>query len=231
MKTPITVASSLNDIPQVEVKKGLGMIDQDGIPVSGSESQPDAETRTATPTIENEVNSDEPQTNGTNPFADERSPENTDETEMEGVPPIASESQGDGPLGRQKHITFPTRQDGTTQEDFHSAIRSTSKDDSEASKPENITEAEVAEEDPVILPDPEIVRRNDFSPRAVQEFLLNYPDTRESRSLTFNLRFFNNEFPFRPRGVSIDDFHVRAKGNFYLLEEHHGYPLCPPLYH
>src|SRR5271169_6095928 len=134
METPITVASSLNDISQPEVKKGSGMMDPNDIPVSGSESQPDAETRHETPPIEDKVNSDGPQINGTNPVTDEHPAKKTDEAETKGVPPIAAESQGDNFLGWQKHITFPTRQDGTTEEDFPTAIPSASKYHSEASK-------------------------------------------------------------------------------------------------
>jgi Opioid growth factor receptor (OGFr) conserved region len=230
MKTPSTIASPLNNIPQLEVQKSLEIMDQNDIPVSASASQPDAETRTVTRPIEDKVNSEGPQTNGTNSVADKRLAKETDETEMEEVPPIAAESQGDKLPSGRKRITFPTRQDGTTEEDSHSAIPSTSKDHPEVSKPEEMTEPEVAEEDPAMLPDPEIVRHYDFSPRAVQEFLLNYPDARENRSSTVNLRFFNNEFPFRPRGVGIDEFHVVAKGRFRLLEQHHGYHSSP-LYH
>lgn len=74
-----------------------------------------------------------------------------------------------------------------------------------------------------ILPDPVIVRPDEFSPRLVQNFLLNYPNVREDPTSTENLQFFNNEIPLRPRGCTIDDFHHLGFGAFDVLEDHHGY--------
>jgi hypothetical protein len=73
-----------------------------------------------------------------------------------------------------------------------------------------------------MLTDPVLVRRHDDSIRHVQEFLLNYPENRDHPTSNTNLRFFNNEIRFRPGGLPIDEFHIRARGRFGLLEEHHG---------
>ena len=77
---------------------------------------------------------------------------------------------------------------------------------------------------PVTLSDPVIVRPRDYIARTVRLFLLNYPDERDNKDSTANIRFYNNEIRFRPYGLLIDEFHLRAMGRFRLLEQHHGSP-------
>lgn len=141
-----------------------------------------------------------------------------DDTEMDTV---TTAPQADKLLGFQKKITFPqhlaiAKDDETELNDAPSAMT----DDSDAD-----AEPKIDKEDPLILPDPVIVHRYDFSPRSVQEFLLSYPDNRENRSSTINLLFFNNEIRFQPNGTFIQNFHEFAYGKYRLLEQHHGYPL------
>jgi hypothetical protein len=149
----------------------------------------------------------------------------TTEKEMDLDPSTSAHSQSDSLVSWQKRITFPNHENeevssiivGTPKDDFNPPP---SKDTSErAPKPKADP---TLEETRVMLPDPVIVRRYDFSPRAVQDFLLDYPDHRENLASTRNVRFFNNEFAFKPGGVSIDDFHVVVKGRFRVLEDHHG---------
>ena len=77
-----------------------------------------------------------------------------------------------------------------------------------------------------MLLDPVIVRR-DFIARDVQDFLLNYPDQRDDKNITANIKFYNNEVRFRPYGVPIDEFHERAAGRYRLLEQNHRYTIPP----
>src|SRR5579859_1150291 len=74
-----------------------------------------------------------------------------------------------------------------------------------------------------MLPDPVIVRRTDFTPRNMGEFLVNYPDDRDNPRINANVQFYAGEIAFRPYGLGIDEFHERAWGDYRLLEEHHGY--------
>ena len=141
-----------------------------------------------------------------------------DDTEMDTV---TTAPQADQLVGLQKKITFPqhlviAKDDETESNDAPSTM--TDDDDADA-------EPKKDKEDPLILPDPVIVRHYDFSPRSVQEFLLNYPDNRENRPSTINLRFFNNEIQFQPNGTFIQNFHEFAYGKYRLLEQHHGYLL------
>jgi hypothetical protein len=76
-----------------------------------------------------------------------------------------------------------------------------------------------------MLLDPVIVRRHDFIARDVQDFLLNYPDQRDDKDITANIKFYNNEVRFRPYGVPIDEFHERAAGRYRLLEQNHRYTI------
>ena len=38
-----------------------------------------------------------------------------------------------------------------------------------------------------------------------------------------NLLFYKNEIPSEPDGAFIEDIHAQWKGNYHLLEVHHGY--------
>lgn len=174
------------------------------------------------------------ETNGVNFNSGDNQRKEKDDKSDTGMDTVSAKPQADTHLSWQKKITFPhhpdTVKDRETKSNAHSRIsRETkpndarspmSRDDHEYDGPDS----EKDKEHLLTLPDPVIVRSYDFSPRSVQEFLLNYPYNRENRRSMTNLRFFNNEIRFQPNGTSIDDFHEVAFGKFKLLERHHGYP-------
>jgi hypothetical protein len=104
----------------------------------------------------------------------------------------------------------------TVEEGEHLEEREEEEDDREDGKEEKDRRTGM-------LLDPVIVRRHDFIARDVQDFLLSYPDQRDNKDITANIKFYNNEVRFRPYGVPIDEFHERATGRYRLLEQNHRY--------
>jgi len=93
---------------------------------------------------------------------------------------------------------------------------------SEASAPQCSRGAE-DDDQPLRLTRPTLVSSTLYLPRDIQLFLLNYPNQRPYPNHSYNLRFYRNEIPFRPHGVTIDEFHAIACENYRLLERHHAY--------
>lgn len=161
----------------------------------------------------------EPQINLTDPESDDDTYSgNTSGRRTRGAftPTIAEYDQR-----RKKRILPPSTNDAFDKERQQSGSASKAEDEYH-SEPEENEDVEEEEDRPMLV-DPVIVRRYDFAARSVQEFLLNYPDTRDNPKSILNLRFFDNEVAFQPRGIPIDDFHRQAFGKFRFLEEHHGY--------
>lgn len=219
MDPPITVASPSKEDSVPQETEKIEMEDQTDISMSGMESQHDPgddEEIRVSASMKEKDHTDE--MNGMNfDNMDDQSEEtgHIDNTEMGTV---TTAPQADKILGWQKKITFPqhldiAQGDETGSNDAPPTMTDDDDDDSEPGKDK---------EDLLILPDPVIVRQNNFSPRSVQEFLLNYPDNRENRHSTINFRFFNNEIRFQPHGTFIENFHKFAFGKFGLLEQHHG---------
>lgn len=211
------VVKNISTIQETEEAKMDG---KENGTISGLEFQHDD----STPPLGKENHDAESQPNGIIPVEENSQLEETDDTQMGDTSSIAVESEGDKLLNCQKHVTFPSRREGENKVPTKST---------DSSKPQNVTTSSAsegkqkAEDDPIMLVDPVIVRPHDFYPHSVQDFLLNYPDNRERPGSTLNLRFFNNEFEFKPGGLSIDAFHVAARRKFRFLENHHGYPTLP----
>lgn len=111
-----------------------------------------------------------------------------------------------------------TKKPETVEEGEHMEETEEEEDDREDGKDEKDNRT-------CMLLDPVIVRRHDFIARDVQDFLLNYPDQRDDKDITANIKFYNNEVRFRPYGVPIDEFHERAAGRYRLLEQNHRYTI------
>jgi len=60
-------------------------------------------------------------------------------------------------------------------------------------------------------------------PRDVQEFLDDYPDLRDDRSQSYNLKFYSNDLKCRPDRKLISEIHDEWFGDYSLLEAKHGY--------
>jgi len=57
----------------------------------------------------------------------------------------------------------------------------------------------------------------------LEEYRAGYPNARDNTRLTENLRFYKGEISSSPSGDFIDNIHNDWKGNYALLERHHGY--------
>jgi hypothetical protein len=55
------------------------------------------------------------------------------------------------------------------------------------------------------------------------EYRRGYPGKEDNPRINSNLRFYKNEIPSSPDGALIDVMLTKWKGNFKLLEAHHGY--------
>jgi hypothetical protein len=55
------------------------------------------------------------------------------------------------------------------------------------------------------------------------EYRRNYPGKVDNPKIDCNLRFYKNELKSSPDGDFIDSIHGKWRGNFKLLEQHHGY--------
>ncbi|KAF5360298.1 hypothetical protein D9758_009164 [Tetrapyrgos nigripes] len=60
-------------------------------------------------------------------------------------------------------------------------------------------------------------------PRDVQEFLDEYPDGSDNKSLKANLEFYSNKRRCRPDNLLIDEIHEQWQGDYDVLEYKHGY--------
>jgi hypothetical protein len=222
MEHPITVVSPSKEGSEPKQLDKIEMEGQTDVSVSGMESQRDTgsdERIHVSASMQGNDHTEE--IDGVN-FDKDQQNEETDDKEDTEVDKVATELQADKLLTWQRKITFPQHPE-TVQDDENerndAPLTMSKDDDNDNSEPSE------DKEDLLILPDPVVVRSHDFSPRSVQEFLLNYPDNRENLHSMINLRFFNNEIRFQPNGTFIDDFHKFAFGKFKLLEQHHGYPL------
>jgi len=62
-----------------------------------------------------------------------------------------------------------------------------------------------------------------FVPRDIQEFLDGYPDLRDDRSYSDNIKFYSNELRCQPDRKLISEIHEEWFGDYSLLEAKHGY--------
>lgn len=219
----ITVLSPSKEDSSPEGTEKTDMDDQTDISRSRKESQQDTggnEEILVSAAMKEQDHTEE--TNGVNFDSKDNQRKEKDDNGDTGMDTASPKPQADAHLSWQKKITFPhhpvTVKDRETKPNDAPSTMSGDDHDHDGPGPEK------DKEHVLILPDPVIVRSYDFSPRSVQEFLLNYPYNRENRRSTTNLRFFNNEIRFQPNGTSIDNFHKFAFGKFKLLEQHHGYP-------
>jgi hypothetical protein len=60
-------------------------------------------------------------------------------------------------------------------------------------------------------------------PADIAAFQLNYPGVRTNPSLSANLHFYENRCTSRPQGAFVDDIVNLWRGQYELLEAHHGY--------
>ncbi len=62
-----------------------------------------------------------------------------------------------------------------------------------------------------------------FGAKDTLEYRRGYPDKKDDPKIDCNLRFYRNELRSSPNGDLIDVIHLKWKGNFKLLEQHHAY--------
>ncbi|CAG5134470.1 unnamed protein product, partial [Candidula unifasciata] len=62
-----------------------------------------------------------------------------------------------------------------------------------------------------------------FSDRDTENYRSGYPGKEDDPELNDNVRFYKGEIASSPDGALIDEIHSSWKGNYRLLERHHGY--------
>ncbi|BFZ05290.1 hypothetical protein BsWGS_08329 [Bradybaena similaris] len=61
------------------------------------------------------------------------------------------------------------------------------------------------------------------SDRDTENYRNGYPGQEDDKDLNDNIMFYKGKIPSSPDGAFIDDIHKHWKGNYELLERHHGY--------
>jgi len=68
-----------------------------------------------------------------------------------------------------------------------------------------------------------VLSMGNYAAKDTEQYRTGYPGLEDDPNVDCNLRFYRNELASRPQGALIDEIHRNWKGDYRLLESHHGF--------